>query len=243
MDRFRGDSDQGWEDEDRDSDRLIADLQAAKEGAFEELYLRYFDRVYSYLRLAVKDENEAEDVAQQVFMKALETIPKPSFEPRRPLRAWLFIVARNAALDHWRRQSKVQPFEPASLDRRHEEAKAKHGMQSDIDSGADLELRALRWLGDRDLTVLIERLPEAQRQVLFLRYAADFDTAEIAKVLGRKSESVRQLHHRALRFLEGRLAAVGREPFSEGPRRQEMRARAWPGPVRSQHSFTLSAVH
>lgn len=239
MSRLRGDSDQGWEDEDRESDRLIADLQSSKEGAFEELYLRYFDRVYSYLRLAIKDENEAEDVAQQVFMKALETIPKPSFEARRPLRAWLFIVARNAALDHWRRQAKVQPFEPSSLDRHHEEANVKDGLREDIESGADLELRALRWLGDRDLTVLIERLPEPQRQVLFLRYAADFDTAEMAKVLGRKPESVRQLHHRALRFLEGRLAAVGREPSSEGPRRHPMRARSWAGPVRSAHAFSV----
>jgi RNA polymerase sigma-70 factor (ECF subfamily) len=96
----------------------------------------------------------------------------------------------------------------------------------------------LGWITDRDLLLFVERLPEAQRQVLVLRYMLDLTTAEIAQVLGRTSADVRSLHHRGLTFLRARLAALGRAP--EAGRGIKMRAWPRPAPVIRRRRFVLS---
>src|SRR5687768_11673112 len=68
---------------------LVKVIQAGGNGeAFSELYRTYFDRVYGYMRLILRDEHEAEDAAQQVFINVLKGID--SYEPLKPFRAWLF---------------------------------------------------------------------------------------------------------------------------------------------------------
>lgn len=216
------------ESEDLDTARLVAQAQEGNRAAFTALYERYFDRVYAYLRVALKDAQEAEDATQQVFTQAL--IALPSYELRaQPWRAWLFRIARNQALDHLRKRGRVEVEEPGAIERR----------RQPVGPG---ELRALQWTSDDELVLLIERLPEAQRQVLALRYLLGFSGPEIAEVLDRSPGAVRQLHHRALRFLEQRLAALGREPGETRGRRLPMRGRGRQGPLRPAHGFTLARL-
>ncbi|MDX6651684.1 MAG: hypothetical protein QOJ38_465 [Solirubrobacterales bacterium] len=185
--------------EDQDTARLVIAFQSGDGAAFTALYQRYFDRVYGYLRVLLNDTHRAEDVAQQVFMQVFEALP--AYERRAaPFRAWLFTVVRNAALMVVRKKES-DLLEPAEIDRR---------LEASADDGTDLSM--LDWITDRDLTMFVERLPIAQRQVLLLRYLLDLPGAEIARVLERSPEDVRILQHRALRFLEKRLSAVGRGP-------------------------------
>jgi RNA polymerase sigma-70 factor (ECF subfamily) len=196
----RSDSDViGQPSEDLDTARLVTRLQAGEDNAFEDLYLRYFDRVYAYLRVSLRDEHEAEDATQQVFLKLYEALPR--YERRhQPFRAWLFTIARNEAVDRLRKRGVVDVEDPVTLSRRR-------------DSIADHDaLGALRWMSDAEMLLLIERLSPLQRQVLVLRYMMDLSCTEVAEVLGRSSESVRQLQHRALEFLRTRLHALGRQP-------------------------------
>jgi RNA polymerase sigma-70 factor (ECF subfamily) len=184
--------------EDADTARLVTRIQAGERELFTELYLRYFDRIYTYLRAILSDIHEAEDVCQQVFLET--SIALGSYERRsQPFRAWLFVIARNQALMRLRKQSRVEPVAPAELDR--EGARA---------SETEAELSVLDWLTDQDLMIFVDRLPIAQRQVLVLRYQLDLTMDEIAKILGRTTVDVRALHHRAVRFLEKRLVAIGR---------------------------------
>ena len=185
--------------EDLDTAHLVTRLQAGEDGAFELLYLRYFDRVYAYLCVSLRDAHEAEDATQQVFLKLFEALPR--YERRhQPFRAWMFTIARNEAVDRLRKRGTVELEDPVVLSRRR-------------DSIADHDgLDALRWMSDSEMLLLIERLSPLQRQVLVLRYMLDLSCAEVAEVLGRSSESVRQLQHRALEFLRARLHALGRQP-------------------------------
>ena len=186
--------------EDLDTARLVIRFQSGDQSAFTDLYTRYFDRVYGYLRVLLNDRHRAEDVAQQVFIQVLEALP--GYERRAvPFRGWLFTVVRNSALMALRKKG-MDLVEPAELDRQRE------GSTELPEQSA----AALNWITDRDLTLFVERLPIAQRQVLLLRYVMDLSGAEIAKVLERSPEDVRILQHRALRFLEQRLSAVGRGP-------------------------------
>jgi RNA polymerase sigma-70 factor (ECF subfamily) len=189
----------GSHSEDADTARLVTRIQAGDGDAFALLYLRYFDRVYSYLRLMLSNAHDAEDVAQRVFVRVLEALPR--YERRsQPFRAWLFTLARNHALNELRDTKRI---ELTGVELPQAEAE---------ETGEPDELRALEWISDQDLQVFISRLPLAQRQVLFLRYVVGLSSAETAAVLEQSLEAVRKHHSRAMRFLRDRLVALGRDP-------------------------------
>jgi RNA polymerase sigma-70 factor, ECF subfamily len=183
--------------EDLDTARIVTRWQAGDRAVFADIYKRYFDRVYSYLRVALNDSHEAEDATQQVFIQMMEALAR--YELRStPVRGWLFRIVRNHAISHARRSGRMRLEEPSALDQRRESR----------DDGARSD--ALEWMTDTDMVVLVERLPLAQRQVLLLRYMLDLSFQEIAEILYRSPEAVRQLHQRALDSLRGRLDALGR---------------------------------
>jgi RNA polymerase sigma-70 factor (ECF subfamily) len=198
-------SDQHFED--LDTARLVTRHQAGDKEVFAELYMRYFDRVYSYLRLALDDEHAAEDTTQQVFLKVMEALPR--YERRvQPFRAWLFTIVRNHAIRYLEKRGRMEVVDPVELTDRREDPTEPEPAEA---------LGALGWISDREILMLIERLPVAQRQVLMLRYMMDLTTTDIAAILGRTSEDVRALQSRALRFLQKRLTALGRTPTSRQP--------------------------
>ena len=78
--------------------------------ALEELYLLHFDRTYSYLHMSVGNRHDAEDLTNQTFVKMLESIGR--FEGAAvPISAWLFRIAHNLAMDHFRASRRWQPEE------------------------------------------------------------------------------------------------------------------------------------
>lgn len=191
--------------EDVDTARLVTRLQSGDRSVFGAIYARYFDRVYTHVQMTLGDAHEAEDAAQEVFIRVLRHAGAYRFQDV-PFRAWLFKIARNCAMDVLQRRHRVDPESPERIGRRQEA------------SGENGEIATLDWLSDSDLVLLIERLPTAQRQVVMLRYAMDLGYTEIAAVLGRSPDAVRQLHQRAMAFLKSRLGAVERRSLRDGPR-------------------------
>jgi RNA polymerase sigma-70 factor (ECF subfamily) len=190
--------------EDLDTARIVIAFQAGDTSRFDALYLRYFERVYSYLKLVLNDAHEAEDATQHVFIKVLKALPR--YERRKqPFRAWLFTAVRNEGLTRVSSRGRLELVDPAEMARR-----------TDADLRDDGDLGALDWISDKDLVFLVERLPLAQRQVLMLRYLADLRSGDIAAILGRSPEDVRMLQHRAQRYLRDRLVALGRAPEQRG---------------------------
>jgi RNA polymerase sigma-70 factor (ECF subfamily) len=189
------------ESEDVEAGRLVVRFQQGDRAAFETLYSRYFDRVYGYLKMMLRDRHEAEDLTQQVFMRLFEKLDE--YERReQPFWSWLVTVVRNTAISHMRKSGRLEVEDPVTTQRRIENG----GDSSQEDPGA------VRWIQDRDLLLFVERLPAAQKQVLLLRFMLDLPSKEVAQILGRNPEEVRKLQHRALTFLRARLAAVGRAP-------------------------------
>lgn len=181
--------------EDIDTARLVIDIQAGEEAGFATLYSRYFDRVYSYLRAALRDGYEAEDATQQTFMKALEALG--TYERRRePFRGWLFSIARNCGTDSLRRGGRVQLLDAPELDRRREQA---------LDPAGE---PLVDWLSDRNLSRDFQRLPDPQQQVLVLRFLLDLSVRETAKALAFSEDNVKTLQSRALGAMRRRLGAA-----------------------------------
>lgn len=203
--------------EDRDTARLVAQFQRGDREAFGILYSRYFERVFAYLRVLLRNRADAEDATQQVFTQVLEALPR--YERReQPFRAWLFVSARNYALQYLRKEGRMEAYDPEELETLREAAEPP-------EEGIELP----GWISDQDLLVLMERLPLTQRQTLTLRYLFGYSNFEIAEILGRSPESVRMLQSRATAFLRERLTTLGRAPRRHEPKAPTTR---WPKQAR-----------
>lgn len=168
-------------------------IARAKEGdrdALRLLYVRYSDNVYGYVRSIVRDEKEAEDLTQHVFLKLITAIVK--YDDRGvPFSAWLLRLARNASLDHLRRRR-------ATL------AEEVYGADAQFDADA---LDAAR-----DLHAALHALPEEQRNVVVMRHVVGLTPPEIAERMGRSESSIHGLHHRGRRALQQELRRLDCAP-------------------------------
>ncbi|HEX8084723.1 MAG TPA: RNA polymerase sigma factor [Solirubrobacteraceae bacterium] len=216
---------QAGEQRERDVDtaRLVARAQSGDREAMPELYLQHFDSVYSYMRVALRDEHEAEDATQDVFVKALQALPRYELRAGVPFRAWLFRIARNELISRVRKGRWVQCEEPDRINQRADAARFEMG-------------EMLESISNSDLMILLERLPLPQRQVIALRFMLDLSTEEMCTVLDRSPEAVRQLEYRARRSLEDRLDALRRRGER---RRNAMTMRVRPATVLRARRFAL----
>ncbi|HKA50147.1 MAG TPA: sigma-70 family RNA polymerase sigma factor [Candidatus Dormibacteraeota bacterium] len=153
--------------------------------AFEDLYREYVDRIYAFLRSQLGSTPDAEDVTSQVFMKAFEAYSR--FEPRHASpAAWLFQIARNAALDHHRRARRLD---------RTERALAREPAPS-VDPGTVAQERMIY----RELMEAVARLPDRHREVIGLRHSG-LSFQEVGGVMGCSEDAAKMLYHRALKAL------------------------------------------
>jgi RNA polymerase sigma-70 factor, ECF subfamily len=170
---------------------LVERAQAGDRRALEELYLLHFDRIYSYLHMSVGNRHDAEDLTNQTFVKMLESIER--FEWRKvPISAWLFRIAHNLAMDHFRASRRWQPEEEVPETA---EQAAEHSAEDE----------ALQAIGRRSMLEMIEDLSHDQRQVLTLKFVFNFGNGEVATILGKTEGAIKSLQHRALATLQRRL--------------------------------------
>jgi RNA polymerase sigma-70 factor (ECF subfamily) len=170
---------------------LVVRAQAGDHEALEELYLLHFDRVFSYLQMTVGNRHDAEDLTNQTFVRMLESIER--FEWRKaPFSAWLFRIAHNLAIDHFRSRRRWQPEEEPP-----EPADAEHRSAED---------EAFHSLGRRSMLEMIEGLSNDQQQVLTLKFAFNFSNGEAATILGKSEGAVKSLQHRAIASLQRQLS-------------------------------------
>ncbi len=181
-----------------DDERRLVDLAKAGDGeAFAELYEACIDRVYRFIFFRVTDEQVAEDLTSQVFLKAWENLNR--YHPRGPFLAWLYAIARNTVIDNYRtRKPTVSLDEAAPIPAR--EDKLDDRLQLEFDKEA--------------MQAAMQHLTPEQQEVITLKFIADFDTAQIAKHMGKSEGAVRALQMRALQA----LARVMKDESNEGMR-------------------------
>ena len=169
---------------------LVELAQKGDRSALEELYLIHFDRIYSYLHVSVGNRHDAEDLTTQTFLRMLESIGKFRWQSA-PFSAWLFRIAHNLAMDHFRANKRVQPEEEVP--------------EPPLDESTSAEAGALESIGRRSMLELIDELSPEQQQVLTLKFIFNFSNAEAATVLGKSEGAIKSLQHRALVSLQKQL--------------------------------------
>jgi RNA polymerase sigma-70 factor (ECF subfamily) len=169
--------------------------QGGDRSALEELYLIHFDRIYSYLHVSVGNRHDAEDLTTQTFLKMLEKID--TFRWRSaPFSAWLFRIAHNLAMDHFRAARRWQPEEEVP--------------EPEVDTSSNsAEAGAFESIGRKSMLELIDDLSTDQQQVLTLKFVFNFSNGEAATILGKSEGAVKSLQHRALATLHKKLAQRG----------------------------------
>jgi RNA polymerase sigma-70 factor (ECF subfamily) len=170
--------------------KLVDRAQAADRAALEELYLIHFDRIYSYLHVTVGNRHDAEDLTTQTFLKMLEAIGKFRWSSA-PFSAWLFRIAHNLAMDHFRASRRWQPEDEVP--------------EPEADDSTSAEIGALESIGRRSMLELIDDLSLEQQQVLTLKFVFNFSNGEAATILGKTEGAVKSLQHRALVTLQKKL--------------------------------------
>ncbi len=179
---------------------LVAAVLAGKRERFGELVERYQGRLVNYLFRLVRSQDEALDLAQEVFVKVYQALAR--YDPHYKFSTWLFRVAQNAAIDQLRRRR----LQLVSLDRPtdDDEDRPWEFASQERDAYGDLRNR------ERGLAIqrAIDDLPWEYRELIVLRHFAELTYEEIAQLKGMPLGTVKNKLFRARQLLKGNLQDV-----------------------------------
>jgi RNA polymerase sigma-70 factor (ECF subfamily) len=159
--------------------------------SFADVYDKYFQRIYNYIRYRVIERDAADDLVSAVFEKVLDKFD--SFDPSRaPLEPWLFAIARNTLNDHFRRR-KIRGW--FSITDREE----------NIASAESVEGAAQRHEADALLLAAVAKLEDQERELIAMKFTLGLNNREIAGQTGLGESNVGVILFRAMKKLRGIL--------------------------------------
>jgi RNA polymerase sigma-70 factor (ECF subfamily) len=165
---------------------LITQAQRGDVEAFGRLYERYLDRIFRYVRSRVGQERIAEDITEMVFLRSFESLD--SYEERgHPFSAYLYQVARNLLVDHYRQTENHLPL---------------FQVENKESSTADSEQTTIQKERMAALMKALTDLPDEYQEVIRLRVLMQLPTADTAQWMNRSDGAVRVLLHRAMKALK-----------------------------------------
>ena len=168
--------------------RLVDEARHGSKQAFGELVVRYERRLIRVILQFVKSVEQAEDLAQETFIKAYERLGQ--FDPARRFGPWLFRIGVNQTLDHLRRRKRRGWW---LLFTDHRTERQPDPATADPRQALDLH---------QEVEKVLDQIPENYRIVLMLRDLQNFSTSEIAAMLGRKEATIRWRLAEARRMFE-----------------------------------------
>ena len=165
-------------------------VEAARRGsqsALAELYEHYFPRVYRYVANRLGNTEDAEDVTEEIFLRVIDNVGGFTWRGL-PFGAWIFRIARNEVVSHVRRQKTRGATTQLS--------------ETIADESAEEIYKIEVTLTVATIHEAAKQLPEAQRQVIALRFGAGLSVAETAKALNKTENNVKVLQHKAIARLQ-----------------------------------------
>jgi len=168
--------------------RLIKRAAGGNFEAFGELYNIYLERIYRYVFYQVRDKMTAEDLTEEVFLKAWKSIDTCRGK-EQTFSSWLYRIAHNHVIDNLRSQRKY--------------------LSADMEALAEVsspELGEEGKLERQEMLEVISDLPQNQKQVIILKFIEGLDNREIGQIMGKSQGALRVLQMRALATLRQRLS-------------------------------------
>lgn len=158
--------------------------------AYGQIYDRYVEQIYRFIFFKIGNGPDAEDITSETFLKAWQYIKEG--KPIKNLNAFLYAVARNLVVDHYRAQAKKREFEEVVFT----------DIKSDANIAAKLDIKS----GAEEILQAMKSLKDEYCEVIVLRFLNDSSISEIAGIIDKTSNNTRVLIHRALEALKKALA-------------------------------------
>jgi RNA polymerase sigma-70 factor (ECF subfamily) len=175
----------------QDEENLVRRAQQRDTEAFSQLYEAYFDKIYRYIALRIRNETEAEDMTQQVFMKMLQSISSYKIKGV-PFSAWIYRIAHNQIVDFLRQQNKKSTVDIEGIPLPDTGEDPQHIMEQEVDI--------------KQLKQATRKLTAFQQEVLSLRFTGELSIAECASIMGKSEGAIKALQHSAVVALRKALA-------------------------------------
>ncbi len=157
-------------------EQLVKAYEAGSNEAFDVLLRRHQDRIFSYILRIIKNEDIANDIFQETFVKAIQTIRQGRYTENGKFPAWISRIAHNLIIDYYRQEKSenVQSSDLTDVD----VLNRKELCEATIEDAIVTEQ-----IRD-DVKYLIKELPALQREVLIMRYYQGLSFKEIAEITG-----------------------------------------------------------
>ena len=158
-----------------DDSVLVKNYINGEEKALEVLINRHNQRISSFIYSKVLDRDITEDIFQDTFIKVIKTLRKGSYSEEGKFLPWVMRIAHNLVIDHFRKNKRMPMFEGSD----------DFNIFSVIgDDQLNVEKQIIKDQIDSDLNLLIEELPEDQKEVLMMRIYKDMSFKEISENTG-----------------------------------------------------------
>ncbi|MBE0428755.1 MAG: sigma-70 family RNA polymerase sigma factor [Thermoleophilia bacterium] len=181
--------------------KLAQRAQKGNAEAFGQIYDQLHNQVYAYVLRQVRSRTDAEDIVAEIFLSAWRNMDRFDWKDAG-LEPWLFRIARNSVIDHFRRVGRSR----------------ESGLGEEIKeraSGETVEDAAETAWRQRELLAAIDRLSDEQRQVVLLRLVANLSSRQIGEVLEKSEGAVKALQYRALTNLRDILEHENDEKYEK----------------------------
>ncbi len=156
------------------------------------LYEQYYDSIVRYIFIRINDQNEAENLGGEVFLRALQSLDSYRGHTEQ-VRGWLFKIAHNLVVDYLRKMSKRKAVPLNEV-----EIRDRVSTEETVETKLEMER----------LSKALKQLTPAQREVIGLRFFAGLSSAEVSRLLGKSSGAVREMQRAAVETLRRQMYAV-----------------------------------
>lgn len=176
-----------------DEYKLLMGVRALDQNALTEVHNKYYTSIYRYFAFRVNNEQTAEDLTSEVFLRLLNAVRDKS-APQKTLRGWLFGVASHVLKEHYRKKKRD------GFTMLHEDIPS-------TEQSLDYQIDTL--LQNENLQALINSLTDDQQNVLALRFGFGMPIQEVADTMGKSEGSIKMLQARAIAAISQRIMLQG----------------------------------
>ena len=160
----------------RTDDALVALFVSGNNEAFDVLLQRYQDRLYTYISYLVRNDDVADDLFQETFVKAIVTLRQGRYKENGKFYAWLTRIAHNLLIDQFR----TERNEALLYDEDAENAWRESALTADTNRESEIVNEQML----SDVRKLMDHLPDSQREVVYMRFYQDLSFKEISEITG-----------------------------------------------------------
>lgn len=182
-------------------EELVSFFCAGQNEAFDELLLRYKDRLYSYISYIVKNNDVADDLFQETFVKAIITLRQGKYHESGKFYAWLTRIAHNLLIDQIRSERNE------NLSYHQDEENNLRDQTSILVFNRENEMVQEQML--KEVKLMVDKLPNSQREVVFMRYYQDLSFKEIADITGVSINTALGRMHYAVKNMKRMAKKMG----------------------------------